>query len=167
MQAETIFRIYSMTKPITSAAMMMLCEEGRFQLNDPVSKYIPEFKDRKVLVEVSETEVELVDAEREMTIRDLLNRFLDFLGDDVQTAALSVHLGDALQTELLLRNESLTRRETAQLEQFVQRPIPGYDGSLLEGHDHFNRPSAGAGRHLVARRPPRAQPGVGSPADLG
>jgi CubicO group peptidase (beta-lactamase class C family) len=48
MQKDSIFRIYSMSKPITGVAMMMLFEEGKWQLNDPISKYIPEFKDLKV-----------------------------------------------------------------------------------------------------------------------
>ena len=48
MQKDTIFRIYSMTKPITGVAMMILFEEGKWQLNDPVSKYIPEFANLKV-----------------------------------------------------------------------------------------------------------------------
>src|SRR5690349_4212672 len=49
MTTDTIFRIASMTKPITSVAVMMLYEEGRLQLTDPVSKYIPSFRDMKVL----------------------------------------------------------------------------------------------------------------------
>src|SRR5260221_3027202 len=44
MQSDTIFRLYSMTKPITSVAIMMLYEQGFFQLDDSISKYIPEFK---------------------------------------------------------------------------------------------------------------------------
>jgi CubicO group peptidase (beta-lactamase class C family) len=48
MQKDSIFRIYSMSKPITGVAMMILFEEGKWQLNDPISKYIPEFKDLKV-----------------------------------------------------------------------------------------------------------------------
>ena len=51
--AETIFRIYSMTKPITSVALMMLFEEGHFQLNDPVSRFIPAWADHQVWVEGS------------------------------------------------------------------------------------------------------------------
>src|SRR5919199_1749240 len=45
---DTIFRFYSMTKPIASVALMTLYEEGRFQLDDPAAKFIPEFKDLKV-----------------------------------------------------------------------------------------------------------------------
>lgn len=51
MAADTLFRIYSMTKPITSVAAMILYEEGKFHLNDPVSKYLPEFADQKILVD--------------------------------------------------------------------------------------------------------------------
>src|SRR5882724_10136836 len=50
MRPDTMFRICSMTKPITSLAVMMLYEEGHFLLADPVSKYLPEFKNPKVLV---------------------------------------------------------------------------------------------------------------------
>jgi CubicO group peptidase (beta-lactamase class C family) len=72
MQLDTIFRIYSMTKPVTSVAVMMLYEEGRFYLSDPVSKYIPAFEDVKVFVRKTETGLELADLERPITIRDLL-----------------------------------------------------------------------------------------------
>lgn len=68
MRFDTICRIASMTKPIASVAAMMLYEEGRFQLSDPVSRFIPEFKDLKVFKNAGET----VPPEREMTIRDLL-----------------------------------------------------------------------------------------------
>jgi CubicO group peptidase (beta-lactamase class C family) len=49
METDTIFRLYSMTKPIASAALMMLFQEGRFEMNDPLSKYIPEFANLRVL----------------------------------------------------------------------------------------------------------------------
>lgn len=75
MKTDTIFRIASMTKSITSTAIMQLYEEGRLLLSDPVSKYIPEFKDPKVLVmlpEGSGHSYKLVPAKREITIRHLL-----------------------------------------------------------------------------------------------
>jgi len=72
MKPDTIFRIYSMTKPITSVAIMMLYEEGRFQLNDPVSKFIPDFKNLKVFVKETESGPELADLERAMTVKHLL-----------------------------------------------------------------------------------------------
>jgi CubicO group peptidase (beta-lactamase class C family) len=61
-----------MTKPITSLAAMMLYEEGRFLLEDPVSKYLPEFKNPKVLVKPANGEPYTIPATHEITIRDLL-----------------------------------------------------------------------------------------------
>jgi CubicO group peptidase (beta-lactamase class C family) len=71
MTKDTIFRIYSMTKPITSVAAMMLWEEGRFLLSDPVAKYLPDFSAPVVAVERGE-DIERVPAERAITIQDLL-----------------------------------------------------------------------------------------------
>ena len=72
MKTDTIFRIASMSKPITSVAVMMLLEEGRLQITDPIAKYIPSFKDMKVVTK-NEAGVETtVPARRQITIRDLL-----------------------------------------------------------------------------------------------
>lgn len=71
MHKDSIFRIYSMTKPIVSVAAMMLWEEGQFLLGDPLAKYLPEFADRKVAVE-RDGKLDLVPAERDITIQDLL-----------------------------------------------------------------------------------------------
>jgi CubicO group peptidase (beta-lactamase class C family) len=56
MMPDAIFRIASMTKPVTGVAVMMMLEEGRIRLNDPVSKFIPEFKDTKVAPRASRAE---------------------------------------------------------------------------------------------------------------
>ena len=72
MTRDTIFRIYSMTKPITSVALMMLYERGLFQLDDPVSQYIPSFRDIQVYQEGVIGNFKTSRLEREMTIRDLL-----------------------------------------------------------------------------------------------
>jgi len=71
MAHNTLFRIFSMTKPIVSVGIMMLLEEGYFLLNDPVAKYIPEFSDQKVGVE-NNGRLELVPLKRPITIQDLL-----------------------------------------------------------------------------------------------
>src|ERR1700722_16379031 len=71
LRTDAIFRIYSMTKPITSVAAMMLWEEGRFLLSDPVAKYLPEFSEMTVAVERG-AELERVPAVRAITIQDLL-----------------------------------------------------------------------------------------------
>jgi CubicO group peptidase (beta-lactamase class C family) len=76
MTEDTIFRIYSMSKPITSVAAMMLVEEGKLSLDDPVAKYIPAFANVKVGVEKKSddgaTTLDLVAPRRPMTIQDLL-----------------------------------------------------------------------------------------------
>ncbi|HET8967406.1 MAG TPA: serine hydrolase domain-containing protein [Candidatus Acidoferrum sp.] len=73
MRNDAIFRICSMSKPITSAAVMMLYEEGKFLLEDPISKYLPEFKNPKVFVKgANGREPYTIPASREITIRDLL-----------------------------------------------------------------------------------------------
>jgi CubicO group peptidase (beta-lactamase class C family) len=71
MPGDAIFRIYSMTKPIASVALMMLVEDGRLFIADPVAKYIPEFAEPKVGVE-KDGKLELVAARRPITIQDLL-----------------------------------------------------------------------------------------------
>ena len=69
---DTIFRIYSMTKPITSVAVMMLVERGQVLLGDPISKHIPELAGMKVLRTPDSRLPDVVPAKREMTVRDLL-----------------------------------------------------------------------------------------------
>jgi CubicO group peptidase (beta-lactamase class C family) len=77
MKADSIFRIYSMTKPMVSTALMMLVEDGRVQLTDPVSKFLPTFKSPMVSVGAMDpvtnnVAFRLVPANREPTIQDLL-----------------------------------------------------------------------------------------------
>lgn len=74
LQKDAIFRIASQTKAITSVAVMMLYEEGKFMLDDPISNYIPEFKKPKVIdkYNAADTTYTTVPAKREITIRDLL-----------------------------------------------------------------------------------------------
>ncbi|NQW82242.1 MAG: beta-lactamase family protein [Polaromonas sp.] len=77
MKLDSIFRIYSMTKPMASTALMMLVEDGQVQLTDPVSKYLPSFKSPMVSVPVVDpatqaTTFKLVAANKEPTVQDLL-----------------------------------------------------------------------------------------------
>jgi CubicO group peptidase (beta-lactamase class C family) len=78
MSADTIFRIFSMTKPITATLTMMLVDQGRIKLDDPLSKYIPSFADVKVGVEVKADDgtakLDLVPLERPITIEDMLRQ---------------------------------------------------------------------------------------------
>jgi CubicO group peptidase (beta-lactamase class C family) len=106
MRADSIFRLASMTKPITSVAVMMLLEEGRLQLKDPVSKFLPEFKNPKVLLPnapgTSRQGTRLVPADREITIQHLLTH----------TAGLA-----APETSVLLHSELETfRKESSPTE---------------------------------------------------
>jgi CubicO group peptidase (beta-lactamase class C family) len=74
LQKDSIFRIYSMSKPITGVAMMMLFEEGKWQLNDPVSKHIPEFANLKVAKVNPQTgAVTQVAPDHAMTMRELMS----------------------------------------------------------------------------------------------
>jgi CubicO group peptidase (beta-lactamase class C family) len=72
MSQDTIFRIYSMTKPIVSVAVMMLLEQGRLLLSDPLHKFLTAFSDMKVARYGERGDVELIPAERPITIQDLL-----------------------------------------------------------------------------------------------
>ena len=98
-EPDTIFRIYSMSKPITSVAVMMLYEEGRFQLGTPVSKFIPQFKNMKVY---NEDQTEILEAKKEITIKHLL----------MHTAGLTYGWGnkpvDALYKEAKIREPGST-----------------------------------------------------------
>jgi CubicO group peptidase (beta-lactamase class C family) len=76
MRKDSIFRIYSMTKPITGVAVLILMEEGKLRLSDPISKYLPALKSPKVMVETVDAQghrtTSTVPADREITVQDLL-----------------------------------------------------------------------------------------------
>jgi CubicO group peptidase (beta-lactamase class C family) len=72
MRPNTIFRIYSMTKPITAVAILHLYEEGYFLLDDPVARFIPAFAETKVFLRETSTGIEVADLEHPITIRHLL-----------------------------------------------------------------------------------------------
>lgn len=86
MEKDTLFRIYSMTKPVTGVALMVLHEQGLWEFDDPVSKFIPEFKDLKVMRAHDDDNIDLVALNREPTMRELLNHSAGFgyglRGDD-------------------------------------------------------------------------------------
>lgn len=76
---DSVFRIYSMTKPIVSAAMMILLEEGRWTLEDPVTRFIPEFADLQVCTGVdARGEMTLIDAVRPPTLREVMSHTAGF-----------------------------------------------------------------------------------------
>ena len=73
MPADGIFRLYSMTRPITSTAVMLLWEEGKFKLDDPISTYLPQFRDQRVFVDADGPDLSQTRARvGEITVRHLL-----------------------------------------------------------------------------------------------
>ena len=120
MRPDTIFRIASMSKAVTSVAVMVLFEEGRLDLDDPLSKFIPEFKGAQVAVPGKEGEApKLVKASREITVRDLLTHrsglSYGFIGDGfVQQAYRKLGVSDGLDAGISLA-ESMARLAKAPL----------------------------------------------------
>ena len=79
MQTDSLFRLYSMTKPVTSVALLSLYEEGKFQMNDPLEKYIPAFKDVKVFVRTDDKgAMVLEEPKRKITIQDVFRHTAGF-----------------------------------------------------------------------------------------
>jgi len=114
MTPDSLFRIYSMSKPITTVAAMMLVEEGRLQLDDPLSKYIPAFANIKVGVETKTEDgkvvLDRVPAKRPITIQDLMRHTsgitYGFFGEGlVKKAYVDAHLfqGDVDNAEFAER----------------------------------------------------------------
>lgn len=112
MREDTIIRIWSMTKPIVSVALMMLYEKGCFQLFDPVSKYIPAFKDLKVYAGETKSAIKLADLEREVTVRDLL----------VHTSGLTYHWWEYGKVEQMYRDEKV----------FTNKPLSEFIADLMK-----------------------------------
>ena len=69
MKKDTIFRIYSQSKPVTGAALMMLFEEGKFLLTDKIAKYLPEFKNMQVFTEGKRGQIKTEPADSAITIQ--------------------------------------------------------------------------------------------------
>ncbi|HEX3233888.1 MAG TPA: serine hydrolase domain-containing protein [Gemmatimonadales bacterium] len=110
MRRNTIFRIASMTKAVTSVAAMMLVEEGRLRLADSVSKYIPEFASTKVWAGRDS----LVPPERAMTIHDLLTHRSGLVYGFIDTSAVgkayrAAHVSDGLSDLVPTQAENMTR----------------------------------------------------------
>ena len=97
-EKDTIFRIYSMTKPIVGVALMTYYDEGRFTLDDPVSKFIPEFADLKVAKEDGPDGMPITeDADHPMTMRELMSH----------TAGLTYGLFSQSQVDTLYVNANI------------------------------------------------------------
>jgi CubicO group peptidase (beta-lactamase class C family) len=98
LQVDSLFRLASQTKPVTAAAAMILLEQGRFRLDDPIARYIPEFANPRVAVVGESGEVELVPAERPITIRHLLTHTAGMSeGEDPRVRAKLVQMYQAME----------------------------------------------------------------------
>ena len=134
MAHDTIFRIFSMTKPIVSVGIMMLVEEGHLLLAEPVAKFIPEFAKQKVGVE-NNGKLELVDVQRPMTVQDLLRHTSGITYD---------HTGNSLVQQLYqqsrLRSRKITNAEHAAM--VAELPLicqPGAEWNYSRSTDILGR----------------------------
>lgn len=111
MQSDTLFRIYSMTKPIVCTALMILYEQGKFDLKDPVAKYIPAFDQLKVLEKDASGSEKLVDLIQPITIHHLLTH----------TSGLVYDFDEESPACHLYREHQILANYENSLEQFVNR----------------------------------------------
>ena len=102
MQPDSIFRIYSMTKPIVSLATLMLAEQGRLQLIDPVAKYLPQFVASKMRV-AQDAGRQLVAVQRDATVHDLLRHTAGFTYEFLGDSAVQRQYGEV---DIAARNRS-------------------------------------------------------------
>ena len=124
-EKDTIFRIYSMTKPIIGVALMTYYDEGRFTLDDPVSKFIPEFKDLKVAKEDGPDGMPVVeDADHPMTMRELMSH----------TAGLSYGLFSQSQVDTLYTKAGVITDPNQNLKDMIDKlakiPLRQQPGSM-------------------------------------
>jgi CubicO group peptidase (beta-lactamase class C family) len=112
MAADTIFRIYSMTKIITSAVVLMLAEEGKLRLSDPLSLYVPGFKQARVSIPRNGVDFDLVPANREILIHDLFTHTAGLSYGFEENSAL-----DSLYRERLWTSQ--TNPAGLNLEEFI------------------------------------------------
>lgn len=148
MSEDSIFRIYSMSKPLVSVAAMMLVEDGVLALTDPVSKYLPTLKNLQVSVanvdaEFAKTHYSLVPAQREITIQDLLRHTAGLVYGEISSNA---PVKDAYAKGRLYRTETnfdirdLTPAQ--EVEAFSQAPLahqPGTDWEYSLASDLLGR----------------------------
>lgn len=151
MTNDALFRIYSMTKPITGVALMTLYEEGKFKLSDPVEQHIPEMKDLRVYAGTNpDGSMITEEADHKMTIRELMSHtgglsYGIFAQSAVDSAYLDAGLGDAAAAGILEPNETgkdfvtklgqipLKHQPGSQWEYSVSVDVQGYLVEVLSG----------------------------------
>ena len=121
MRRDALFRIYSMTKPITGVALMTLYDEGRFTLDDPVARYLPGFEKIKVFAGQDNGTLKLADLKRPVTIRDLMRH----------TAGLAYGLFPATSVDAMYKEARLldrTQNLDSMLERLLKIPLAAQPG---------------------------------------
>ena len=114
MQKDTIFRIYSMTKPIAAVAVMMLCEEGKLQLDAPAATYLPELGALKVAVNADGESLTLVEAIRDITVLDLMRHTAGLPG-------AARYMAGQTAVDKRYREAGLHRLHACDLQEMVER----------------------------------------------
>ena len=113
-QKDTIFRIYSMTKPVAAVGVMMLCEEGKLTLDAPASVYLPELGGLKVAKDPDADVFTSVKADREMTVQDLMRHTAGLPG-------AARYMNGVTAVDKLYRTAGLDRLHECNLQELVQR----------------------------------------------
>ncbi|MEM8986652.1 MAG: serine hydrolase domain-containing protein [Pseudomonadota bacterium] len=135
MTKDTIFQLHSMTKPVVGAAMMMLYEEGAWKLDDPITKFIPEFENLKVLTGVdADGEMIVEDVKRPPNMRELMNHTAGFGYGLIDTNPVDKAIQDRVLREVTSSQELVERIEDIPL---LYQPGEGWAYSLvfeLQGH---------------------------------
>ena len=114
MQKDTIFRIYSMTKPIAAVGVMMLCEEGKLTLDAPASTYLPELSGMQVAQDADANVFTPVETDREMTVQDLMQHTAGLPG-------AARYMGGNTAVDKLYRKAGLDRLHKCNLQELVER----------------------------------------------
>ena len=114
MQKDTIFRIYSMTKPIAAVGVMMLCEEGKLTLDAPASTYLPELSGMQVAQDADANVFTPVETDREMTVQDLMQHTAGLPG-------AARYMGGNTAVDKLYRKAGLDRLHECNLQELVER----------------------------------------------
>lgn len=143
MTPDTLFRIYSMTKPVTGVALMILYEEGKFKLSDPVEKYLPEMKDLQVYAGTDDDGNMITEpADHPMTIRELMSHtggltYGIFAQSAVDSAYVRAGLLDANMTNAefvaALGRIPLKHQPGSRWEYSVSVDVQGYLVEVLSG----------------------------------
>ncbi len=135
---DSIFRIYSMTKPIVSVAAMMLVEEGKIQLTDPVSKYLPAMKSMTVSAAKADAEFAKVTytqvpADREMTVQDLLRHTAGLAyGEITQNAPVKEALLKAGMYKTAIDYDARDLTPDEEVERIAKTPLAHQPGTVWE-----------------------------------